>query len=78
MPKARQHAATSGGTPDDIEAAFYEALRMADPAWYEESGIALRLGAEVEVLERFRCAPSRFGAWILWVGRCTVCWSALR
>ena len=26
-----------------------EALRMADPAWYEESGIALRLGAEVEV-----------------------------
>ncbi|WP_429154986.1 nitrite reductase large subunit NirB [Aeromonas media] len=29
-----------------------EALRMADPAWYEESGIALRLGAEVEVLDR--------------------------
>lgn len=29
-----------------------EALRMVDPAWYEESGIALRLGAEVEVLDR--------------------------
>lgn len=29
-----------------------QALRMADPAWYEESGIALRLGAEVEVLDR--------------------------
>ncbi|WP_429160217.1 nitrite reductase large subunit NirB [Aeromonas media] len=29
-----------------------ETLRMADPAWYEESGITLRLGAEVEVLDR--------------------------
>ncbi|WP_231563282.1 NAD(P)/FAD-dependent oxidoreductase, partial [Aeromonas sp. ZOR0002] len=29
-----------------------QALRMADPAWYEESGITLRLGAEVEVLDR--------------------------
>ena len=30
MPKARQHAATAGGTPDDVETAFYEALRTAD------------------------------------------------
>lgn len=29
-----------------------QALRMADPAWYEEHGITLRLGAEVEVLDR--------------------------
>ena len=29
MPKARQNAAI-GGTPDDVEAAFYEALQAAD------------------------------------------------
>lgn len=29
-----------------------EALQLADPAWYEAQGIRLRLGAEVEVLDR--------------------------
>lgn len=44
MPKARRHAATAGGTPDDIEAAFYEALRTADldalmACWADEDDI---------------------------------------
>jgi ketosteroid isomerase-like protein len=44
MPKARQHAATAGGTPDDVEAAFYEALRTADvdalmACWADEDDI---------------------------------------
>jgi ketosteroid isomerase-like protein len=30
MPKARQQVATLGVTPDDVEAAFYEALQSAD------------------------------------------------
>nr|WP_295784056.1 nuclear transport factor 2 family protein [Rhodoferax sp.] len=30
MPKARQQAATLGGTPDEVEATFYEALQSAD------------------------------------------------
>ena len=30
MPKAKQQAATMGGTADDVEAAFYEALQTAD------------------------------------------------
>jgi ketosteroid isomerase-like protein len=43
MPKARQHAAI-GGTPDDIEAAFYEALQNADleklmACWADEDDI---------------------------------------
>ena len=43
MSKARQHAAL-GGTPDDIEAAFYEALQSADieklmACWAEEDDI---------------------------------------
>ena len=29
-----------------------QALQLADPAWYEAQGIALRLGAEVEALDR--------------------------
>ena len=44
MPKARQHAATAGGTPDDVETAFYEALRTADvdalmACWADEDDI---------------------------------------
>lgn len=43
MPKARQHAAL-GGSPDDIEAAFYEALQSADieklmACWADEDDI---------------------------------------
>jgi ketosteroid isomerase-like protein len=30
MPKARQQVAPFGGTPDDVEATFYEALQSAD------------------------------------------------
>ena len=30
MPKARQQAAAPGGTPDEVETAFYEALQSAD------------------------------------------------
>ncbi|MDO9197770.1 nuclear transport factor 2 family protein, partial [Rhodoferax sp.] len=30
MPKAKKQAATVGGSADDIEAAFYEALQSAD------------------------------------------------
>ena len=30
MPKAKQQAASMGGTADDVEAAFYEALQTAD------------------------------------------------
>jgi len=30
MPKTKKHAATVGGSADDIEAAFYEALQNAD------------------------------------------------
>ena len=30
MPKAKQQATTMGGTADDVEAAFYEALQTAD------------------------------------------------
>ncbi len=30
MPKARQHAAAFGGTPDEVETSFYEALQAAD------------------------------------------------
>jgi hypothetical protein len=30
MSKARLRAATLGGTPDDVETAFYEALQNAD------------------------------------------------
>ena len=29
-----------------------QALRLADPAWYEEQGMTLRLGAEVEAIDR--------------------------
>jgi len=44
MPKARQQAATLGGTPDEIEAAFYEALQAADieklmACWADEDDI---------------------------------------
>ncbi len=44
MPKARQHAATLGGTPDEIESAFYEALQSADieklmACWADEDDI---------------------------------------
>lgn len=44
MPKARQHAATLGGSPDEIEAAFYEALQSADieklmACWADEDDI---------------------------------------
>ena len=44
MPKAHPHAAL-GGTPDDIEAAFYEALQCADieklmACWADEDDIA--------------------------------------
>lgn len=43
MSKARQHAAL-GGTPDDVEVAFYEALQSADieklmACWAEEDDI---------------------------------------
>lgn len=44
MPKARQQAATLGGTPDDVEATFYEALQSADierlmSCWAEDEDI---------------------------------------
>lgn len=44
MPKARQQAASLGGTPDDVEAAFYEALQTADldklmACWADEDDI---------------------------------------
>ena len=44
MPKAQQQAATVGGSPDDIEAAFYEALQNADieklmACWADEDEI---------------------------------------
>lgn len=43
MPKARQHAVI-GGTPDDVEAAFYEAMQSADieklmACWADEDDI---------------------------------------
>jgi len=43
MPKARQHAAI-GGSPDEIESAFYEALQTADieklmACWADEDDI---------------------------------------
>lgn len=44
MKRARLQAATVGGTPDDIEQSFYEALRSADieqlmSCWAEEDDI---------------------------------------
>jgi hypothetical protein len=30
MPQAKLQAATLGGTPDEVEATFYEALQMGD------------------------------------------------
>jgi len=44
MPKARQHAAALGGTPDEVEASFYEALQVADieklmACWAEDDDI---------------------------------------
>lgn len=44
MPKARLRAATVGGTPDDVEAAFYEALQNGDitqlmACWADEEDI---------------------------------------
>lgn len=44
MPKARQQAATLGVTPDEVEAAFYEALQSADieklmACWADEDEI---------------------------------------
>jgi ketosteroid isomerase-like protein len=44
MPKATLHAATLGGSADDIEAAFYEALQSADidklmACWADEDEI---------------------------------------
>ncbi|MDO8699310.1 MAG: nuclear transport factor 2 family protein [Rhodoferax sp.] len=43
MPKARQHAVI-GGTPDDVEAAFYDAMQSADieklmACWADEDDI---------------------------------------
>ncbi|MES2948246.1 MAG: nuclear transport factor 2 family protein [Pseudomonadota bacterium] len=44
MPKAPQPAATLGGTPDEVEASFYEALQSADieklmACWADEEDI---------------------------------------
>lgn len=44
MPKALPHAATLGGTPDEVEASFYEALQAADieklmACWADEEDI---------------------------------------
>ena len=44
MPKARAHAAAFGGTPDEVEASFYEALQSADieklmSCWAEDDDI---------------------------------------
>lgn len=44
MPKARSQAVLTGGTPDDIETAFYAALRAADidglmACWADEDDI---------------------------------------
>jgi len=44
MPKARQQVATLGGTPDDVEATFYEALQSADieklmACWADEDDV---------------------------------------
>jgi ketosteroid isomerase-like protein len=43
--KPQQHAAAFGGTPDDVEAAFYESLRSGDvdklmACWADEDDIA--------------------------------------
>jgi ketosteroid isomerase-like protein len=44
MPKVKQHAAMVGGSADDVEAAFYEALQTADieklmACWADEDEI---------------------------------------
>ncbi len=44
MPKAPSHAVALGGTPDEIEASFYEALQVADieklmACWAEDDDI---------------------------------------
>ena len=44
MPKAHPHPATHGGSPDDVEAAFYEALQKGDieqlmACWADEDEI---------------------------------------
>jgi ketosteroid isomerase-like protein len=44
MPKARQQVATLGGTPDEVEATFYEALQSADieklmACWADEDDV---------------------------------------
>lgn len=44
MPKARQHANNLSGTPDEVEALFYEALQLADieklmACWADEDDI---------------------------------------
>ncbi len=44
MPSAKRHAATVGGSADDVEAAFYEALQAADieklmACWADEDEI---------------------------------------
>ena len=44
MPRAKQHAATLGGTADDVEAQFYEAMQAGDldklmACWADEDDI---------------------------------------
>jgi ketosteroid isomerase-like protein len=44
MPKARRHLNAMGGTPDEVESSFYEALRAADidrlmECWAEEDDV---------------------------------------
>lgn len=44
MPKARRHIATLGGTPEEVESTFYEALQSGDverlmSCWAEEDDI---------------------------------------
>ena len=48
MPKAKLRAATMGGTADDIEAAFYQALRQGDidklmACWADEDEVVPKL-----------------------------------
>ncbi|MDP2370879.1 YybH family protein [Rhodoferax sp.] len=76
MPKARIRAAVIGGSADDIEAAFYEALQTGNierlmACWADEDGIVcvhpagLRMVGQAAIRATFEemFANSRIGAW---------------
>ena len=53
MPKSRYRAAQIGGSADEVETAFYEALHNADleqlmACWADEDEIVARLVAEAK------------------------------